>query len=155
MLTLPFRRLAGTALLSLGLGISACGGDDDPAGPGPAPTDVSGTYQLTGLRTLGNLGGGGTGLPVTFVDGGGNTLTFTSGQLILNADGSYQLEVEAAFNDAEVTLTDEGSYAVSGNSIDFTPTSDPARMVDGTVSGSSITAETQFGGIPFEIDLEK
>ena len=33
------------------------------------------------------------------------------------------------------------------------PTGDPARMKDGTISGSSMTAETQFGGIPFEIDL--
>jgi len=31
---------------------------------GPAPADVSGTYDLTRLRTLGDLGGGGNGLPV-------------------------------------------------------------------------------------------
>ena len=52
-------------------------------------------------------------------------------------------------------MTDEGIYDVTGNVIDFTPTGDPARMKDGTISGSSMTAETQFGGIPFEIDLRK
>ena len=63
----------------------------------PTPADVSGTYDLTSLRTLGNLGGGGAGLPVTFTDGGGSSLRFESGYLELLADGSYYLEVEAGF----------------------------------------------------------
>ena len=92
---------------------------------------------------------------MTFSDGGGSTLKFNSGRLELLADGSYSLEVEAEFNGGSVTMTDDGNYDVSGSIIDFTPTGDPARMRDGVVSGSSITAETQFGGIPFEIDLEK
>jgi hypothetical protein len=94
-------------------------------------------------------------VPVTFTDGSGSTLRFTSGHLTLNADGSYELEVEAEFNGGEVTMDDVGSYDVSGSSIDFTPTGHPARMKDGTISGASLTAETQFGGIPFEIDLQK
>jgi hypothetical protein len=156
MLSHSFRRLAGTALAALALGTAACGGDSDSTGPGaPAPADVSGTYDLTGLRTLGNLGGGGAGLPVTFTDGGGSSLRFESGHLELLADGTYSLEVEAEFNGSAVTMTDEGLYDVSGNSIDFTPTGDPARMRDGVISGSSMTAETQFGGIPFEMDLAK
>jgi hypothetical protein len=155
MLSHSLRRLTGTALTVLALGTAACGGDNDSTGPGPAPADVSGTYDLTGLRSLGNLGGGGNGLPVTFIGGGGATLKFNSGRLELLADGSYSLEVEAEYNGGSVTMSDEGTYDVSGNIIDFTPTGDPARMRDGVVSGSSITAETQFGGIPFEIDLEK
>jgi hypothetical protein len=94
-------------------------------------------------------------LPVTFTDGGGSSLRFESGHLELLADGTYWLEVEAEFKGNAVTMSDEGVYDVSGNAIDFTPTGDPARMRDGIVSGSSITAETQFGGIPFEIDLAK
>ncbi|HEX6668394.1 MAG TPA: hypothetical protein VF061_02480 [Gemmatimonadales bacterium] len=155
MLSHSFRRLAGTAFTALALTTAACGGDGDSTGPAPAPADVSGIYDLTGMRTLGNLGGGGSGLPVTFTDGGGSTLKFESGQLELLADGTYWLEVEAEFNGGGVTMTDEGVYEVSGNAIDFTPDGDPARMRDGIVSGSSITAETQFGGIPFEIDLAK
>jgi hypothetical protein len=31
----------------------------------------------------------------------------------------------------------------------------PARMKDRTISGSSITAQNQFGAIRFEIDLAK
>jgi hypothetical protein len=155
MLSHSLRRLAGTAFTVLALGTAACGGDSDSTGPAPAPADFSGTYDLTGLRTLGNLGGGGAGLPVTFTDGGGSTLRFESGHLELLADGSYSLEVEAEFNGGDVTMTDEGVYDVSGNAIDFTPTGSPERMRDGTISGSSMTAEVQFGGIPFEMDLAK
>jgi hypothetical protein len=157
MHSLSLRRLAGIALTSLALATAACGGDDaGPSGPSaPAPADVSGTYDLTKLRALANLGGGGNGLPVTFIGGGGSTLTFNSGHLTLKSDGSYELEVEAVYNGGGVTMTDEGNYDVSGSSIDFTPTGDPARMRDGTISGTSMTAETQFGGIPFEIDLQK
>ena len=155
MLSHSLRRLAGTALTALAIGTAACGGDSDSTGPAPAPADVSGTYDLTGLRTLGNLGGGGAGLPVTFTDRGGSTLRFNSGHLELLADGSYSLEVEAEFNGGDVTMTDEGVYDVSGNAIDFTPTGSPERMRDGTISGSSMKAEVQFGGIPFEMDLAK
>lgn len=151
------RRFTGIAFATIALATAACGGDDgeDTTGPGPVPADISGSYGLTGLRSLGTLGGGGNGLPVTFTDGGGSTLTFLSGALVLATDGTYTLDVEAEYNGGGVTLTDEGLYSADGALIDFDPTGDPKRMVSGTVSGNAITAETQFGGIPFEIDLSK
>ena len=72
MHSLSLRRFAGIALTSLALATAACGGDDGPSGPPPAPADVSGTYDLARLRALGNLGGGGNSLPVTFTDGSGS-----------------------------------------------------------------------------------
>ncbi len=155
MLSRSLRRLTGTAVTLLALATAACGGDKDSTGPSAPPAEVGGIYDLTSLRTLGNLNGGGNGLPVTFTDGSGSTLKFESGYLELMDDGWYWLEVEAEFNGGSVTMVDEGTWEVTGNSIDFTPDGEPARMRDGVVSGSSITAETQFGGIPFEIELEK
>ena len=156
MLARALRRLAGTGFTALALATAACGGDgEDSTGPGPVPADVTGSYALTRLRTLGTLNGGGNGMPVTFTDGSGSTLKFLSGQLVLAADMTYTLEVEAEFNGGGVTMTDEGLYDLDGASIDFDPTGDPKRMVSGTISGTSITAETQFGGIPFEVDLDQ
>jgi hypothetical protein len=158
MFSLSLRRCLGTAFAVVALATAACGDDNDstgPSAPTPAPADVSGTYQLQRVRTLGTLGGGGNGIPVTFTDGSGSTLTFQGGVLELAQDGTYTLEVEAEFNGGGVTLTDEGNYSMAGNTIDFTPTGDPERMKDGTISGNAMTAETQFGGIPFEIDLSK
>lgn len=94
-------------------------------------------------------------MPVTFTDGSGSTLEFLGGQLVLAADGTYTLEVEAEFNGGGVTMTDEGLYQLEGATLDFDPTGDPQRMVSGTVSGGSITAETQFGGIPFQVALDR
>ncbi len=93
-------------------------------------------------------------LEVNVRTGGQDTRPF-DGVLELAQDGTYTLEVDAEFNGGGVTLTDEGNYSMAGNTIDFTPTGDPERMKDGTISGNAMTAETQFGGIPFEIDLSK
>ena len=92
---------------------------------------------------------------IEVTDGGGATLRFESGYLELLSDGTYYLEVEAEFNGGGVVMVDEGTYDMAGNAIDFTPAGEPSRMRDGVVNGSSIKAEVQFGGIPFEIDLRK
>jgi hypothetical protein len=158
MSAISLRRFVGTVIASLALVTAACGGDDSgstgPSDP-PAPSNASGVYALTSLRTLGHLGGGGSGLPVTFTDGSGSTLTFKSGELVMTAGGAYTLEVKAAYNGGNITMSDEGHYSVAGSTIDFTPTGSPARMKDGTISGNKITAQTQFGGIPFEIKVAK
>jgi hypothetical protein len=160
MLSHSLRRLFGTALATFALATAACGGGDGgdttgPSAPAPVPADVSGTYGLTGVKTLGTLHGGGSGMPVTFTDGGGSSLTFNSGSLTLNGDHSYSLSVDATFKGSAVAMTDEGTWSLAGNSITFSPSGSPKRMKDGTVGGSKIVARTQFGGIPFEVTLQK
>ncbi|HET9294753.1 MAG TPA: hypothetical protein VFO06_10700 [Gemmatimonadales bacterium] len=150
-------KIASRLLLSLVLtAAAACSGDDGGStGPSTPPPsgEVSGTYSLTQVRTNGNLGGGGSSLPVTFTDGAGNELKFVSGTLVMGADGSFDLDVQATYNGGAVTMTDYGTYSAAGNSIDFNSQKSTPRLSTGTLSGSKLTANAQFGGIPFEIDV--
>ena len=149
--------------LLLGLvvaGAAACGGEGGdttaPSDPTPPPSSgIDGSYALAQVRTRGNLGGGGSGLPVTFVDGSGDHLVFLSGTLTLAADGTFDMKVQVTFKGNPSELTDYGTYDVSGASIGFHSQKSTPRLSTGTVSGSTITASSQFGGIPFEIDVAK
>jgi hypothetical protein len=160
-------KLATRLFLSLLIGAAAAceadGGSTAPEpGPGPAPApapapaDVSGSYSLTQVRTLGNLGGGGSGLPADFVDGSGDHLVFQSGALTLGSDGAFDLKVQVTFRGNASELTDYGTYSVSdGGVIDFDSQKSTPRLSNGAVSGNKITANSQFGGIPFEIDVQR
>ena len=154
-------RTATRTLLALSvIGATACGGGegDDSTGPStppPASGEVSGSYALKQVRTLGNLGGGGSGLPVDFVDGGGNHLVFKSGTLVLGSDGSFDMKVQVTFKGSEGELTDYGTYSAAGSSISFSSQKATPRLSTGTMSGNKMTANSQFAGIPFEIDLER
>ena len=162
IMTKRLRGTLGLTALTTVAFAAACSDDgDDMTGPGPGPApdppsaDVSGTYALVEIRTLGNLGGGGPGLPVTFVDGSGNTLTFKSGTLTLGVDGTFALAVDATFNTSDVELTDEGTYAETGDGIDFSSSQESPRLFSAEFDGDLMTAQSQFGDIPFEIDLQK
>jgi hypothetical protein len=150
-----------TTRLLLGLAIlaaAACGGGDDVTAPSPDPApsgDISGSYALAQVRTLGHLSGGGSGLPVDFVDGSGDHLVFQSGSLTLGADGTFDMAVQVTFKGSPAELTDYGTYAVSSGSIIFSSQKSTPRLSTGTVSGNQITAQSQFGSIPFEIDVIK
>lgn len=147
--------------LFLGLivaGAAACGGGSDTTAPSPAPGDgqVSGVYTLSAVRTLGNLQGGGDGIPVTFTDGSGRPLVFESGTLTLGADGAFDLAVQAKFNGSATEMTDYGTYTVSGGgTIDFNSEKSSPRLSTGSLSGNQVKAFSQFGGIPFEITTVK
>jgi hypothetical protein len=71
---------------------------------------------------------------------------------VLAADGSCTLV--RPFNGSSDHDRRRG-YVLSGSAIDFNPTGSPARMKEGSVKGNKITATTQFGRIPFEIDVAK
>jgi hypothetical protein len=156
-------RTATRLFLTLAVvGATACGGGDDATAPSsgsepgnPPSSDVSGSYALKQVRTLGNLGGGGSGLPVTFIDGSGDQLVFSSGTLVLASDGTFDMKVQVTFKGSSAELTDYGTYSVAGGSIDFDSQKATPRLSTATVSGNKVTANSQFGGIPFEIDLER
>jgi hypothetical protein len=149
-------KIASRLLMSLVVaGAAACSGaDGGSTGPTPPPSeDVSGSYGLTQVRTNGNLGGGGSGLPVTFIDGSGDHLTFVSGTLTMAADGGFDLKIQVTFNGSPSELTDYGTYSAAGGSIDFDSQKATPRLSTGSVSGDKITAHGQVGGIPFEWDV--
>ena len=137
-------------------GAAACGGGDEggtgPSSPAPA-SDVTGTYALTQLRTLGNLGGGGSGLPVTFIDGSGDQFVFLDGSLVIGSDGRFDLTVHTTFRGSPATLTDYGTYSATGGTVTFSSEKATPRLSTGAVSGNTLTAFSQFGSIPFEIEL--
>lgn len=144
-------RITRTACLSLVLAAAACGGDS--TGPGPNPDPVLGTtYQLQGVEALGNLGGGGSGLPVTFTDGSGKTLRFDSGSLVLGEDDSYDLTVNVAFQGDEYDAGDLGTYSVQGSSLSLVSELDGSTY-SGTVSGSTLKTTYRVAGQQFELTL--
>ncbi len=133
------------AVLSL-IGAAACSGSDDGgAGPSsPAPSsEVTGTYSLTQVRTLGNLGGGGSGLPVTFTDGSGDELVFLNGSLTVGTDGRFDLEVHVTFRGNPATMTDYGTYSTSGGSVTFSSEKSTPRLSTASQSGNSMTANSR------------
>jgi hypothetical protein len=157
-------RIKSATRLLMGLAVvaaAACGGESgsgstgpsDPGTPPPSGGEVSGSYALTQIRTLGHLGGGGPGLPADFVDGSGSHLVFKSGTLILGADQSFDMKVQVSLNGSEGELTDYGTYSVSGGSVTFSSQKSNPRLSTGTISGNKLTAKSQFAGIPFEIDV--
>jgi hypothetical protein len=155
-------RTASRLFLALAVvGATACGSDDSTAPSSgsdqssPPSSDVSGSYALKQVRTLGNLGGGGSGLPVTFVDGSGTQLVFNSGTLVLASDGTFDMKVQVTFKGSPAELTDYGTYSAAGGSLDFDSQKSTPRLSTATVSGNKMTANSQFAGIPFEIELER
>jgi hypothetical protein len=141
-------------------GAAACSDKSDsstgPSAPAPSGGDnpaASGSYALAQVRTLGNLGGGGSGLPVTFIDGSGDHLVFLSGNLTMAADGTFDMKVQITFKGNASEMTDYGTYSVSGGDIVYSSQKSTPRLSTGTLNGNQITAKSQFGGIPFEIDV--
>jgi hypothetical protein len=100
-------------------------------------------------------GSSASGLPVDFVDGSGDHLVFLSGTLALGADGTFDMKVQVTFKGNPSELTDYGTYSVTSGSITFSSQKSTPRLSTGTVSGNQITAQSQFGSIPFEIDVVK
>ena len=155
------RRFINSALVTLALAAAACGGGDDATGPSPNPSpkpssNVSGTYALSQVRALGKLGGGGNGIPVTFLDGKGSQLTISGGSLTLGADGKFDLKVQTSFNGSALTLTDHGSYTASGSSIAFnSEKATPRLSPSASMSGGKVTATSKFYGASFSIDMQK
>lgn len=139
-------------LSALALAITAFAGCGDDA-TGPASVSP-GTYTLTSVQTLQNFGGGGAGLPVTFVDGAGKSLKFNSGSLALETDGSFDLTVNVVFGASSYDAGDLGIYNTSGRNVSFVSELDDSSFT-GTVDGSRLKVKYSVAGAQFELTLMK
>ncbi len=147
--SIPFRVLALLALTASGA--AGCGSDST------GPATVTGEYELVQVRTSDpNLSGGGDALPVTFTFAAqGQTVTFTSGDLILDDDGTYYW-IYGYTQDVDLVNGNEGTYVRNGNSIAFTRHAGPETDdIVGTINGTTITLAIAFGDFPFQLDYRR
>ena len=138
------RRLALLALGALTLFGTACGDDDDPAGPG----SITGTYTLSTIN--------GQGLPRTVYEGDDlgfyYKLEFMSGTLTLNSNGTFTdattiRETEGDAAPETRTETTNGTYTRNGNTLTLTDvdTDDTYTLV--VQNDGSLTQTEQFGNV--------
>jgi hypothetical protein len=121
--------------LSAALAVTtACGGDSSTG-----PSSVAGTYSLTTVNSA--------PLPYVFLNDASGKIEITSDVYVISDNGTYtNPTIIRSTISGEVTtdtLTSNGTYTVSGNSITLTDASDPTSKLSGTVttSGLTITAE--------------
>jgi hypothetical protein len=132
------RRLLGSVLLAT-VALIGCSDDDDDDG-GTTPTNVTGTYNLTLVN--GAAPPGTTSFPA-----GGGRIEITSATMVLRENQTYTETINARTVPASGTATtstqtENGSYAIYGNTIVFTlpaTTSTPAFSYDGTITGNTLT----------------
>lgn len=108
------RRTLTALALALVLPLTACGDDDDPAGPA---VEASGTYALSTVN--------GEDLPFTLAEEGEDMIEVIDGSIELHADGTFTdsttfLVTEGGMGTTEVEVY-TGSYSQTGNALRFTP----------------------------------
>jgi uncharacterized lipoprotein YehR (DUF1307 family) len=119
--------LVATAIALTG-SVAACGDDDD--GP-TTPANIAGTYTLQTIN----------GTPLPFTIGGG--VIVQSSTLTLDQALGFLVRVVGTANGAPGGFDDNGIYARSNNSLQFTSTN--FDDFTGTVSGRTVTIQYDYG----------
>jgi hypothetical protein len=125
------RPLFAVALFAAVATLAACGSDTTN---GTGPMDVSGTYSLTTVD--------GDPLPFTIPNPIEHTIVINSATATLGTDHSYTISgigTEAGGDPGEV-VADEGTYAVSGNTVTFTSSTFGGASYTASATSSSLTA---------------
>jgi hypothetical protein len=120
-------------LLGIAVTLAACGSD---APVGPAPSDITGTYQLTTFD--------GDELPVTVLDLGAYQIQLTAGTLVLERDGSYAMDFDLRILDSGNTRSAadhaSGTWSADGHTITLVD-SQSGSPRSGTIPGDTVTLE--------------
>jgi hypothetical protein len=132
-----------TVLLVMSMAVitAACGSD---SATGPSKVQVAGAYPMSTAR----------GLPVphTFTDAAGSKLTIEGGSMTIDANGTYALKYKGKLNALTFDLTDEGTYALSGSTMTFTPEDTDDPPFTGKVQGKSVLVDGfKIAGVKFAL----
>jgi hypothetical protein len=124
------------------IGLAACSDDDGNGGVGPGDGDqIDATYELVSVD--------GEGVPATFpFSDGTNTfeLTFESGSIDLDDDGTFQASRTVSAEGDDEQFTASGTYEIGDGEIALTSGS---LSVTGSIDGNSIT----YTDPDFEVEL--
>ena len=135
------RRIAVVTTIALSAVAAACGSD---SATGPSTNQVAGAYPMSTAR----------GLPVprTFTDAAGSKLTIEGGSITIDANGTYALKYKGKLNALTFDLTDEGTYSLSGSSINFVSEDTDDPPFSGKVQGKSVLVDGfKIAGVKFEL----
>jgi hypothetical protein len=129
-------RKAFLSLLAAAVAVTtACGGDSST---GPA-VDVAGTYSLQTVNSK--------PLPFTVFDDGTEKIEVLSDSYTLTATGTYTnqtvVRTTTGGTSSNETLTADGTYKQTGNSVTLTDSADATDQITGTVNASSMTINVQ------------
>ena len=134
-----FKKLAAIAVL--GLAAAACGGGGDDGINEPA--SIAGTYNLQTID--------GQAPPVVVFDEPGLKVEITSGNFILNANGTFTTTVVWRVTENNVVTPETesfpGTYTVSGTTVHFTYSdgdTDSATLADSTLTFSDAGSTVVF-----------
>jgi hypothetical protein len=119
---------------------AACSDDDTATGPGNGP--VTGAFAMKTAR--------GFAVPHTFTDAAGKKLTVEGGGLTMSPGGTFALNYKGKLQALEFDLTEEGTVAVAGSNITFTP-DDGDPPFTGRIQGKTITVKFRIAGASFDL----
>ena len=112
---------------------TACGGDSSTG-----PSSVAGTYSLTTVNS--------SPLPYVFINDASGKIEILSDVYTVSDNGTYTNPtiIRSTVNGTVTTdtLTSDGTYTRSGNSITLTDSADPTSKLSGTVTTGALTINT-------------
>lgn len=139
--------------LAIFWGAIAC--SDNSNGPEDTEPLSTGSYPLVQVEAISNLNGGGSGIPVTFTDGGGNELIFHEGSLELLASSTYDLSVVIQLNSLNTPISYEGTYTQNGGTLDFEDDADPENSFSAFIDDWRLVAQhNSIAGVSFRLTFD-
>lgn len=128
---------------------------DNSNGPEMTEPLSTGSYPLVQVEAISNLSGGGSGIPVTFTDGGGNEFTFHEGSLELLGGGLYDLSLVVQLNSLNTPIGYEGTYTQNGGTLDFQDDDDSENDFSASIDEWRLVVQhNSIAGVSFRLTFD-